>query len=172
MKSTIIIIISFPVLLLSQNVKNNSLPFSLYTNEQKDFIYDTILEVSETTKNIIYQRAKDWVNSNTRTTDNNVLFDDKDFNEIKTDITVPVGGKYVAAFVNAKLILKFKENKCKITFQSFLFQKIGKGTLYEESFNKIDIAGVKAYYKEFDERFPNILNSLLNSLQKNEDKEW
>ena len=130
----------------SQNKKNEDPPYSLYTNENGSFVFDTVIEIAEITKSELYKRAKNWVISNVRSNDKTVIFDDENNEEIRTDVTTALG-KFPGVSINFKLAIYFKDGKCKINCESFAYQYIGSGTLYEEDFAKVKVMGKKMVYK-------------------------
>ena len=121
-------VLSFLILIgltsFSQNKKNEEPPLTLSTNSESKFVFDTVLEINETTKKEIYKRAKNWVMSNVRTYDNNIEFDDENNDHINTTVNISLDKYHNASFCNFKLTFLFKDKKCRITGQSFKFKSI------------------------------------------------
>jgi len=105
----------------AQNTKNTKPPLTLYTTESGSFIFDTIINFTGVSKQDLYKRAKNWVISTIRTSDNTVVFDDKDSSEIRTDATILLTGY---GYVNFKMSIYLKDNKSKIVYESFIYYNL------------------------------------------------
>lgn len=148
---------------LAQNTKNDKLPYCLYTSQSGNFIYDTVVNVNGVSKQDLYKRAKNWVISTIRTSDKTVVFDDTENNEIRTDATMGLP-KVQGSNVNFKISIYFKEQKCRIVCESFMFHYIGSTEIYDAAFEKLKTVINKKIYKDFDVEFSNLRDSLIKSL--------
>ncbi len=167
----LMVFILFSNIIIAQNTKNTKPPLTLYTTESGNFIMDTVINVNDVSKEELYKRAKDWVVSTVRTSDQNVIFDDTDFNEIRTDITLNLTKFAGINKVNFKLSVFFKDNKCRIITESFIYLYIGSEA-YEAPLDKLKTVRNKKTYKEFDIEFAKFKNSLIQSLYKAVDNDW
>lgn len=153
----------------SQNKKNEEPPLTLSTNPESKFIFDTVIEINETSKKEIFKRAKDWVMSNVRTYDNNIEFDDENNDHINTTVNISLDKYHNASFCNFKLTFHFKENKCRITGQSFKFKSVFRESEFENT--KFAVSKTKVY-KEFDEKFQAFINQAYKAILATKDDNW
>ena len=155
----------------AQNIKNTTPPLTLYTNESGKFVYDTIINVSDAAKTELYRRGKNWVLSTVRTTDNTVVYDDKDSGEIRTNVTLEIPD-YPGNYVNFKISLSFKEGKCRIVDESFMYI-FGP---YEFAYETLPTSKLKIVKKKvsilFDNQFQAFNTSLIKSLFKPSKSDW
>ena len=138
---------------------------------QRTFVLDTVLNFTNTSKEDLYKRAKNWVVSTIRTSDKTVIFDDKDFNEIRTDATLalPV---YQGATVNFKISIFFKENRCKIVYESFMYHYVGLSGIEDSAFEKLKGMYKGTLYKDFDKQFEPLRDSLFKALSTANNSNW
>ena len=176
MKKTIAIsailclLISFNFL-FAQNTKNSKPPLTLYTTESGSFILDTVINVKDVLKQELYNRAKNWVISTVRTSDKTVVFDDTEFNEIRTDVTLALP-KFTGVSVNFKISIYLKDNKCRFVSESFIYNYIGQGGVVVVALEKRKGMGTGSIYKEFDKEFTIFINSFFTSLSKKSKTDW
>jgi len=155
----------------AQNTKNTKPPLTLYTTEAGSFILDTVINVNDVSKVELYNRAKNWVVSTVRTSDQNVVFDDTEYNEIRTNVTLNLTKFAGVNKVNFKTSILFKEGKCKLITESFVYLYIGS-EVYEAPLSKIKTIRNKKTYIEFDKEFTKFKKSLIQSLKKSIDNDW
>jgi len=159
----------------AQFTKNTKPPLTLYKTESGSFILDTVINVNDVSKSHLYKRAKNWVISTVRTSDQTVIFDDENNDEIRTDVTINIDNGVFATppKVNFKLAIYLKDNKYRIIANSFKYYAFSTSTgIYEAEFHKIKVMGKKSTYKMFDDEFTKFLNSLNESLNKSIDNDW
>ena len=172
-KSICLLTLLFTILLsqkcISQINVSDKLPHSLYINEDKSFYFDTVINVPNTTMETLYKRAKEWVTGNIRTVDNNIVFDDKGFSEIKNEIMIKLKNVMDGRYVNFKYSIKFQEGKFRIHCGSFLYNKTA---LMFENQPLHDVSSMwrKKVYSEFDENFSQLIISNINACLKTEEK--
>jgi hypothetical protein len=85
--------------------------------------YEKVIEVPNSTKEVLYKKMKDWVISNIKSVDVNSSYDDKNFEEIVTTPTLAIEdtkNKLVRnQSINFKFRILFKDNKMKIEATNF-----------------------------------------------------
>ncbi|MEI7661477.1 MAG: DUF4468 domain-containing protein [Bacteroidota bacterium] len=173
-------LISFPVLVIflfagisvsSQNIKNKKPPLTLYTAESGSYIYDTVINVKDVSKQDLYKRAKNWVISTVRTSDNTVVFDDSGFNEIRTDVTIGISLYIGVAQVNFKLSIYLKDNKCRLLCESFMLHYVGS-RIYDSPLETAKFIDIKKVNKGFDQQFTVLTNAFIKSVLENKKSDW
>lgn len=157
----------------SQNIKNIELPYCLYTNESKMFVYDTVINVAGVSKDELYKRSKDWVISTVRTSDKTVIFDDQGLNEIRTDVTLGIPIQMGTSDINFKLSIYLKDNKVRFVTESFQMHYLGTNGVYDMAFEKLSkFVDHRKLYKKFDLQFPALVDSYVKSLSKAKKADW
>lgn len=153
-------------------------PTSLHLDESGKWTYEKVVEVPNTSKDVLYERMKKWVLTNVKSVDKNTLTDDPNHETLITNVTISLDKIFFwNAEINFKLILEFKENKLRITASSF--------TYYGESFTAgvqnvnapleeyaSDKVTVKKIDKHIDERFPAFMTSVENGSHATAKKDW
>jgi len=151
----------------SQINVSDKLPHSLYVSEDKSLYFDTVVSAPGASMEVLYKRAKDWVTNTIRTVDNNVVFDDKEFTQIKNEVMIKVNvldGRYISF----KYSIKFQNEKFKIHCESFLHNRTA--AMFEnDPFHKLGLLK-KNIYSEFDKEFSKLILSNINACLKSEEK--
>ena len=167
----VLILVLTSNVIFAQNIKNKKPPLTLYTTESGGFIYDTVINVNDVSKQELYKRAKNWVISTVRTSDKTVVFDDAEFNEIRTDVTLAIA-KFAGVNVNFKISIYLKDNKCRFVNESFMYHYLGTEGIYDSSFEKAKVVMMGKIYKEFDKEFTAFRDSFIKSLLKSSKSDW
>jgi hypothetical protein len=159
----------------TQNIKNLEPPLTLYTTEAGTYIFDTVLIIDSVSKQDLYKRAKNWVNLTIKPSDKTVVFDDSGFNEIKMETTLGLP-KFVMINIKFRTSMFFKENKCRIVYDSFIFSKTkdtgsGIGT-FDYQFEKIKVYNKVKIREDFDLQFIAYRNSLIKTLFNSNISNW
>ena len=151
----------------SQINVSDKLPHSLYINEDKSFYFDTIVIAPNANMETLYKRAKEWVTGNIRTVDNNIVFDDKGFTEIKNEAMLKLN-VMDGRFVNFKYSIKFQNDKFRIHCESFIYNRTA--AMFEnQSFHDIGLLR-KNIYSEFDKVFSKLIIANISACMKSEEK--
>ena len=160
-------------IMYAQNTKNTKPPLTLCTNESGAFIFDTIMDFKGVSKTALYKRASSWIGSNVKTLYKVKISDDSLFNEIRTDANIPLKG-INGSSVKFKIVIFFKENRCKIVFESFVYHYnyIGEEGLIDADFANMRGTYKKMIYKDFDKEFSHFKNSLFKALNTDSANEW
>ena len=154
-------------------------PVTLIKTEGSGFTYEKVIDLPSVSKGEAYDRIKQWVASNLKTVDNNILFDDKDKNQIATSTNLLLGkvlSDITLNVVEFKISFSFKDNKMKISASQFMYSghdERGNSAICEfDKIKGIDY-GNKArriIYEKFDEKFKALIDSAEAAAMKKDDK--
>jgi hypothetical protein len=91
-----------------------------------EYYYEGVVTVEGVTKEEMFKRAKEWVLTRLKTSDNNIQFNDKDFSIINNaTIVIDSWTKgivfYSGGYTNFKITLLFKDGKYKFRFDGLMF---------------------------------------------------
>lgn len=155
----------------AQNTRNTEPPLTLSKNEAGRFIFDTIVNVEGVSKKELYNRARKWLNSTLRTPSNELMVSDTSFSEIRTNMTIELT-KYKGSFINFKISIFTKDNKCRVVCESFMRYYISVDMQKYEDFEKLSMIPKKPLYRDFDNNFSMLINSFRNSMSNAINNDW
>ncbi len=140
---------------------------------QGHLAYEKVVAVSNAKKEDLYAKVKAWVVENVKTVDNNILFDDKNFETIITTPTIALenlkNSHVVNQKVNFKLKIQFKDGKMKVTATSFIYYgedvqyRVFNMPLEDLKITRIIPNPVKKIEDLFDESFQGFMTALEKS---------
>lgn len=135
------------------------------------FRFEKIINIEGQNKEALYKRLKEWVLANVKTADNNIIFDDTNFERIVTTPTLSIENvkRYVInQKANFKLNLSFKDNKIKVTATSFSY--FGTDCNRKVYSIPLETVYIKAIIpnpnKKIGENFDFAFSSMIQSLEK------
>ncbi|MES2704006.1 MAG: DUF4468 domain-containing protein [Bacteroidota bacterium] len=152
------------------------LPATLTRNEAGVFFYDKVFDVTGA-KDILYDRAKQWMIKNIKTGDGKAIFDDAGKNNITFDVAwlLVKTNRADNPVVEFKVTLSFKDNKYKIVATQFMYTDIGRisefSSMRKKTFNHYNKKTEDALFGDFDTKFSSMLKSL-QSAEENKDSNW
>jgi hypothetical protein len=178
-KKTILMTIVAMLCTFSTQLVKAQVPIDSTTGQVK---YTEVIQVKDASKEKIYKKAKTWIASNFKSSDNMTETDDVNFEKlvgtgtlIVDSLRLPYWGKSYAkrAYINFKFIVFIKDGKCKYGIENFMLY-YGDGNSLIES-DLIDIKpemskwtkGMRADFKKtVYERVDKTIKKLILSFTK------
>lgn len=128
MKKALLIVLSFLMAIPLIHARDKDEDYRVVVkNDNGIFSFDSVVNVDGVQKEEMFSRAKQWVISNLKTADNNVLFD-ADKLSIATSSTIVLKAMrgfnwaVTSGFVNFKLNIQFKDNRYRFVFDNIIVQ--------------------------------------------------
>jgi len=130
-RKTILMTIVAMLCTFSTQLVKAQVPIDSTTGQVK---YTEVIQVKDASKEKIYKKAKTWIASNFKSSDNMTETDDVNFEKlvgtgtlIVDSLRLPYWGKVYAkrAYINFKFIVFIKEGKCKYSIENFMLYYVG-----------------------------------------------
>ncbi len=152
-------------------------PSVLEQDANGNWFYEKVVTIDSVSKKDIYDKLKSWVIANVKTVDNNIMFDDANFDRIVTTPTISIEDNTWTdnQTVNFKLTVSFKDGKMKIYAAGFTYRGHSgsgevSGTFENYSNAKVEINVVNS---KFDEAFTSFVKALKTAARnKKKDSDW
>lgn len=115
-----------PALIAKDKDKDEEVKIVLTKDESSgEYIYEDVITVENVAKEEMFKRAKQWILSNLKTSDNNIQFDEKELSIINdANLIIKQGGGYssfiASGITNLKVTLFFKDGRYKIRFDNVI----------------------------------------------------
>jgi hypothetical protein len=180
MKNTLLILSGFLFFAAITGFAQIKYPSSVLQQENGRYTYEKVIEVPGKNKEQLYKLLKEWVVTNVKTADNNIIFDDSGFEKIITTPTLILSD--IRAVKNQmtsfKLTLNFKENKFRILANGFVYY--GEALPHNIVNTALEDIRIKAVIPNptqkavdaFDKSFTDFVASIEAASKGAKDKDW
>ena len=142
--------------------------------------YEKVIVSDNQSKEVLYKTIKDWVLQNVRTVDNNIIFDDINFEAIVTTPTIQLADikrLCVNQTVNFKLVIKFKDNRIRVSATGFNYHGVDGGRAYMVPIQELHIKNMfpnpeKKVFENFDLAFSSFITLLEKATMNTKKDTW
>lgn len=180
---TLLIIFSLHSVQSLGNVTSDTTNVVVITSGDENY-FERVIPMPSQTKDVLYKKAKAWVLSTMKTTDQNISFDEENFKIVNSGAKTIDPKKNSAAFLisegafNFKILLEFKDGKYRVRIDNFqILTRANTGFNIKDksrSYSELSDNKEGKYIKEqIDEKLTVLIRSLNVSLasdaQKNSD---
>ena len=164
-----VLLLSFPLINKAYAQDKDELPKTL-NKATSGYTFEKIADLPSVTKDQTYDRVKQWVLTNLKTTDNNIAFDDKEKNSISTSTEIMLDkSNWMLTVPSAqfKISIFFKDGKIKITAAQFIM----RSNNFLVPFEQFEVKkSTRHVYESFDTKFTAMIDAIVDAASKKSDK--
>ncbi len=152
-----------------------------FKEEGGSYYYEEVVEVPQSAQSVIFERAKNWVMSNFKTADNNIVYDDKEFHIVNTAaIKIDPKGFFTNIIVNGTMDFKFqawfKDGKYRYRIDNMTYYLSTNGGPVTEHYSELKDNKMSNYLRrQASEKVSGILNNFKASMKQDltgKNKDW